>query len=53
MKARKRRGLALALAGCLLLGGCAGQGAGEKETRIGLALYDEEDTFIQSVGGGG
>lgn len=49
MKAWKRRGLALLLAGCLLLGGCAGKKAGEEEIRIGLALYDEEDTFIQSV----
>lgn len=49
MKAWKRRGLSLLLAGGLLLTGCAGQRAGEQETRIALTLYDEEDTFIQSV----
>ncbi len=49
MKGWKRRGPALLLAICLLLTGCAGSGAGERELRIGLALYDEEDTFIQSV----
>ena len=49
MKAWKRRGLSLLLAGSLMLAGCAGQGAREKETRMALALYDEEDTFIQSL----
>lgn len=49
MIAWKRRGLALLLAGALLLCSCAGSGTRERETRIALTLYDEEDTFIQGI----